>query len=686
MADATSVVNIRFPRPARIEAAGTTRIYLLGKMQMIAPAGGNILPRLRKTRALLAYLCLAEEGRVPRSRLIGLLWDRSPDAQGRMSLRHSLGELSKEINTRIPELIKIDRESIRLNTGACWIDALAVPVDDRPGRLLDEFDGISEAFDQWLAAERVRFEDRQRQALERILDQLIKDAALPQLRADAARRLVDFEPTHELAVRNLMTACVEMGDRPQAIREYERCRQALRARLDLPPSRETAALYEAIRIAAAGQAVATSVGGSRASRNAPHDYLAARPRPASAPIEQGNWASIAVLPFRNLSRATPHDHAGGGLVEDLIEVLSRVPNVFVISRLSSLAIANQSRPPREIGEALGVDYLLSGSVRVFGDRLRINAELTDPYRGIALWSSRHDERFTDLLDAQYRIADEIVRRVAPHIHAAELKRIRVKRAEDLAAYELFLRAQEAMHNSSRLIFDDAERLFDEAIEREPGYAAAFAWRAYWHVLRVGQGWSPNPAHDTAQAEYFAQRAIDCDSLEPMAFAVRGHIASYLHADFKLAFDCFETALQINPNAAPAWLWSAAARAWKGNGTRAIEEINRAIALSPYDPLMYAYSMIAGLAYLTDHQCERAIEFAARSMRENRTYTSAYKLMISALGMAGRETEARATVRQLLELEPGFTVEQFRLRSPTMASPLGAAYCDALARAGVPLAS
>jgi tetratricopeptide (TPR) repeat protein len=303
--------------------------------------------------------------------------------------------------------------------------------------------------------------------------------------------------------------------------------------------------------------------------------------------------------------------------------------------------------------------------------------------GAALWFSKLDERFLDLFEVQDRLSEMIVRQVAPHLHAAEMKRIRVKRPDSLEAYDLFLRAQENMHNSLRAVFETSETLFNAALAKDPHYAAALAWRAYWHVLRVGQGWSPDPANDATHADHFARSAIECNSMEPMALAVHGLVASYLYKDFELAFRRFETALQINANAAPAWLWSAAAHAWIGNGPLAIEEINKAMALSPYDPLMYAYSGIAAMAYLVDGQYERAIECALRSLRENRTYTSSYRQLVMALALAGREDEARASARRLLELEPDLTVAGFRRRYPGSASPQTDRFCDALARAGVP---
>jgi TolB-like protein/DNA-binding SARP family transcriptional activator len=686
------------------------RIYLVGTMRAVAPGGADFLPRGRKTRGLLACLYLANGERVSRSRLVGLLWDRSADAQARMSLRQSLSELNSVVNRHVPGLVEIDRDSVRLDVRKCWVDALAILEASADAtadtsnllqpygeRLLEDLDGITPSFDHWLAAERTRFEDRVRKIFEAELDRLTEQNAKPEVRAAAARRLINFEPTHEGAVRSLMKAFAQMGDRPQAIREFERCRQALLTVLDLPPSKETTAVYEAIRIESpqmaspvifegpAGIEVSETAAAGSPSLSPARWKIEKQSDPASnTGHEPRREPSIAVLPFRNLTGDPAHDFVAEGLVEDLIEALSRVPNFFVISRLSTLAFRNQDRHPREIGNVLGVRYVLSGSVRVLGDRLRLTIELTDTQLEAALWFSKLDERFLDLFEVQDRLSDMIVGKVAPYLHAAELNRIRVKRPDSLEAYDLFLRAQENMHNSSRTAFETSEALFDAAIAKDPHYSAALAWRAYWHVLRVGQGWSPDPADDATQADHFARSAIECNSMEPMAFAIHGHIASYLYKDFDLAFRRFETALRINANAAPAWLWSAAAQAWMGNGPRAIEEINKAMALSPYDPLMYAYSGNAAMAYLVDGQYERAIECALRSLRENRTYTSAYRQLIMALVLAGREDEARASARRLLELEPGLTVAGFRRRYPGNASRDADLFCDALARAGVPL--
>jgi len=510
------------------------------------------------------------------------------------------------------------------------------------------------------------------------------------LRAAAARKLLNFVPTHELAVRTLMTAFAEMDDHAQAIREFERFRVVLTTSLGIPPATRTVAVYEAVLLesrARARRPAQWSGPGARAAGQPTEQY--GEPVAAEASSQSSIrdlMPSIAVLPFRNLSGDPSHDFVADGLVEDLVEALSRVPSLFVISRLSAAAFRKRDRTPAEIAEALRVRYLLAGSMRLLDGRLRLVVELTEADNGKLLWVSRFDARFTLVLDLQAELADAVARQVVPHLRAAELERVRIKRPEDYTAYDFFLRGQEAMHNPSRAVFDSARSMLEAAVTREPRYATALAWLVHWRVLRVGQGWSPDPAEDTGQADHLAKRALECDPTDPMALAIHGHVAGYLHRDFDLALARLETASRINPNSPRAWLWSAYVNAWTGNGPSAVAHINKAIALSPYDPLEWAYSSCASVAYLADGQYERAIEFALRSIRENEGYTTAHKALILGLTLADRRAEARTLVPRLLLLEPGFTVERFRRKSPAGTGKIGELFCDALARAGVPLLS
>ena len=253
--------SVRAAEPNRQSAHAVARIQILGPMRATSYLGSDILPRGRKARAILGCLCVASGKRLARSRLAAMLWDRVPEFQARASFRQSFRELVVAFGPLADELISADRETIALKTADCWIDALAVLAPEFAqgahrselaaycqGDLLEELDGISVAFDHWLLSERTRFVEQRRALLEQELSHARGDNAAANERAEIARRLIMFDPTHEGASRVLMRALADMGERAQALREFGRCREALKAALDVEPSLETVALYEAIRM------------------------------------------------------------------------------------------------------------------------------------------------------------------------------------------------------------------------------------------------------------------------------------------------------------------------------------------------------------------------------------------------------------------------------------------------------
>src|ERR1700730_13745008 len=273
----------------------TKRIYLLGVMQAIGPVGENILPRAKKTQAVLAYLCLRRGERLRRGRVAGIIWDRSGEAQARESLRHALNDLNRTGHWRLEK----DHDAVRLDVTGCWIDAFEIP--EHSELLLESLYGISPSFDQWLVGERIQLEHRWQTRLEKELNGLVAEAAAPELRAAAARKLLNVVPTHEGAVRNLMSAFVDLDDHAQAIREYERFQGVVSTSLGMPPSEKTTALHEAIRLE-------SRVRATRAARRTEHkawnagefsgekDDLAGK-ETSGADTAQQVQPSIADLPF-----------------------------------------------------------------------------------------------------------------------------------------------------------------------------------------------------------------------------------------------------------------------------------------------------------------------------------------------------------------------------------------------------
>ena len=397
----------------------------------------------------------------------------------------------------------------------------------------------------------------------------------------------------------------------------------------------------------------------------------------------GDRPSIAVLPFHNLSRDPAHDFLGDLIAEDLIGDLSRLTDLFVISRLSTTPFRDRPYEPRNIAELLGVRYVLSGSLQTSGTRLRLMAELTQAEAGHVIWTERFEGSLADIFDLQDRLSQDIARRVVPYVRDLELQRARAQRPENLTAYELTLRAIDHFHRSSHEDLNQARALLEAAIEADPAYVTPYAWLAHWYVRRVGQGWSDDPNRDKMEAIRYANSALDIGGTDPLTLTVYGLVAGYLNKDFEGAITHFDRALTINPSAASAWVWSTSAYAWLGNGEEAVRRSHRAIELSPFDPLMYTFTSIAGTAHVVAGQYDKAIDFCRRSLRQNRMFASTHRILAISLALAGRVDEAREAAGELLKLEPTLTVSGFAQRYPGSASAQAKVFCEALTIAGVP---
>ncbi len=397
----------------------------------------------------------------------------------------------------------------------------------------------------------------------------------------------------------------------------------------------------------------------------------------------GGRPSIAVLPFRNLSGNPAHDFLGDLIAEDVIGDLSRLTDLFVISRLSTTPFRDRPFDPCGIANVLGVRYVLSGNVQTSSTKLRLRAELTEAEAGHVIWAERFEGALGDIFELQDQLSQEMAKRVVPFVRHLELQRARSKRPEDLTAYERTLRAIDHMHRSSREDLYEAKSMLDAAIRAEPQFVAPRAWLAHWYVRRVGQGWSPDPKQDSIEANRHAESALELDDTDPWALSVYGLVAAYLNKDLETAIARYDRALTINPSAAPAWGWSTSAYAWLGRGEEAVRRAPMAIQLSPFDPNMYAFTSHAGAAHAVAGQYDQAIDYCRRSLRENRMFNSSHRILTISLALAGRIEEARAAASQLLELEPTLTVGGFRTRYPGSGSPHASRFCDALLHAGVP---
>jgi len=656
------------------------RIHLLGALRAISYLGEDLVPRGRKARAILGYLCMHAGQRVPRAKIASLLWDRVPDHQARASLRQSLRELLLAFGPLADEILETDGEMVRLNQRACWVDSAAILAGPHPanllrtdlaalceGELLEDLNGISEAFDEWLLMERARFATEITGVFDEELHQIAKGDVPAERRAGLARRIIACDPTHEGASRILMMALADLGEKAQALREFERCRMAMRSRLEVEPSAESRALYDRLRLATARQ--------SEPDLGSP---IRAEPRPiAAAPTQIASRLRIGVIPFQ----VTGEDNTqlAFSLSQEIASALARFRWFDVVSALTPQPQLAQW--DEAFLRAKGWHYAVEGNLISGADKISISIRLLDIGQDIRpVWSDRF-EVASHMLDQLYdRVVAPVVARIDPVILFIEGQEAVQRRS---GATGLVLQALPLLLLLKRDRFEKAGDLLDQALREDPKNAKAAAWKALWHVIHIGQGWAPEPAEDRQKAQELAFRAVKNDPESAEAHAVCGHICAFLEKDLDSAVHYFDVASRLNPNIAFIWAMSAATYCYLGQPDVALKNLARYKHLASLDPTAHFWDSVFTTAYNLKGDFEQAYRHGRRFVRENPDFSNGYKPLIAALGHLGRREEAAPYVQKLLQLEPHFTIARFIGSYPLAQQEDRENYARGLELAGVP---
>jgi TolB-like protein len=362
--------------------------------------------------------------------------------------------------------------------------------------------------------------------------------------------------------------------------------------------------------------------------------------------------SIAVLPFRALGSRTPRS-LGEGFVEDIVGALASLRELMIISLRSTRMYRDLPVDARVIGQQLDAQYILSGTVQRRSDGMQVMTELADAERGSVLWARRYDLKESDLYEVQDEITGAIVNTIAPQVRQAEIKRVHLKRPESRNAHDHYLQAVELIYQLRPDEFAQAGALIRRAIALDDTYAAAYALAAEWHSLRIGQGWSPAPEDDSKEAIRLAEASVARDPMNSLALAILGHHRAYLFREFEHAVALFERALSASPSNARAWGLSAPTFTYMGNPAGAIARAERALRLSPFDPVSFWYRTTICIAQYSMESYEKAIETGRIALSENPRYTTVLKTIAASFAALGRLEEAHAASRAVLALEPSF---------------------------------
>jgi TolB-like protein/class 3 adenylate cyclase/Tfp pilus assembly protein PilF len=373
--------------------------------------------------------------------------------------------------------------------------------------------------------------------------------------------------------------------------------------------------------------------------------------PAMPALALPEKPSIAVLPFTNMGEDEAQEYFADGMVEEIITALSRFRNLFVIARNSSFAYKGRAIDVKQVGRELGVRYVLEGSVRRAGERLRINGQLIDASNGTHLWAERFDGALAEVFDLQDRIATSVVGAIAPRLEEAEIDRAKRKPTGSLDAYDLYLRGLAATYLMTRGANEEALRLFGKAIEHDPDFALPHARAAHIYGYRKANGWMIDPVGETAAAVGSARRAVYLGRDDALALSYGGFILAYVGGDLDDGAAFVDRALSLNANLAAAWGFSGWIKVCFGETDTAIEHTAIAMRLSPLDPRTFAWQHYTSLAHLCAGRYDDAAVWAERAVRSQPNFASAMRSAAASHALAGRAVEAEKAMAQLRQFYP-----------------------------------
>jgi TolB-like protein/class 3 adenylate cyclase len=395
--------------------------------------------------------------------------------------------------------------------------------------------------------------------------------------------------------------------------------------------------------------------------------------------------SLAVLPFQNMSGDPEQEYLVDGLVEDITTAIARLPWLFVIARNSSFAYKGKSPDLRQVGRELGVRYVLEGSVRKAGRRVRITGQLIDTTTGAHIWADRFDGALDDIFELQDQVASSVVGAIEPRLRQSEIERATRKPTESLDAYDLYLRALAQYHKYTEESMVETIALAKRALAIDPSYALAAALIGWVCIIRIAQGWGAVSDPEIADAVVLARQAIEAGRDDPDPLHMAGFTITILAGDHAAGLAAVDRALALNPNCALAWSTRGFVLAVRNQPVPAIEAVQHAIRLSPLDPLAQIFLTALAIAHNAAGRYEEAIEWADRALHAQPRFIVAMRVKLASLGHLGRAEEARDVLERLLALNPGLTIATWRATyaSKAYAPELLALYTDGFRKAGLP---
>jgi adenylate cyclase len=384
---------------------------------------------------------------------------------------------------------------------------------------------------------------------------------------------------------------------------------------------------------------------------------------AKQPLPLPDKPSIAVLPFQNMSGDPEQEYFADGMVEEIITALSRNKQLFVIARNSSFTFKGKAVDIKQVARDLGVRYVLEGSVRKSGNRIRITGQLIDAASGAHLWADRYDGALEDVFDLQDHVAASVVGAIAPSVIGAEMERANRKPRTSLDAYDYWLRGRAAHLQNTRESYDQAIGLYEQAIRLDPQFALGHATLGNVLGGRKQMGWSNDPAADASRGVDCARSALAIGRSDPLVLSQAALALLFCGNKVEFADSLFEEAIRLDPNGVLAWIWGGWAKVLLGDHRTAIKYSQHALRLSPLDPRVSFAELHLASAHFFLGNYEEGLRFGTSFMRRVPNHPGSLRIAMACNVLHGNTEAAQSLCRQLAVLSPTDRVSETRKRSP-----------------------
>ncbi len=634
---------------------------------------------------LLAYLAMLPGQPQSRERLTDLLWsDRGP-GQARNSLRQTLSALKKSLASIDSSPLHIDRSAVSVEIDSIAVDALELESSIKEnhadsavqsaalyqGEFLEGVVIRDPNAEQWLTSQREHYRRLAIDSLERLFSRQREAGEMDQA-IDTGERLVGLDSLRESAWRQLMEAYAKQGERNHALKTYNRCSEILAKELGVDPMSETTELQQAIRdgsFAVSLQGI--PVESLKLTSHAPA-VVAGLPVPAIS-----EKPSIVVLPFTLLGTESSDKYFADSLTEDIIAILSRYRELFVIHADTAFAYFDNNTNTAQFAAGLGVDYLTKGNIRRSGDQVRISIQLIEVATGKTVWADNMDRKFDELFALEDEVAATIASNFVDHIEDESSARTARKHPENMTAFDCVIRSRHDAESYDSEKIASARILLEQAIELDPEYAAAYACLATSFCIESESPWGLSRQEALECAVSYARRAVALDEFDSEAHVAMGW--AYMNQKkFDLAEIHLDRAIECNPNDYGAFCVKSFLLSWSGRASEVEVCGANALHLNPLAPDNCLLAIV--VAHFVEGRYDAALEMLAR-VQEPDENSEAWRA--ACLAQSGRDGEARLAAANAIEMGGDFIQHQDWLNIWAFKDPRDLEhFVEGLNRAGV----